>query len=247
MGDPTSEPSTMPATLLPVLAGPFAGSFCGVLIARMSRGEAIGWSRSRCETCDHTLSPIDLVPIASYALRRGRCGWCGARIGRFHLYVELAATGVALWACVASPDAAQSWIASLLGWTLLTLAWIDWRSMVLPDVLTLPLLLAGLGVTALRTPEDLSEHALAAAIGYGGIALLAVVYERLRAREGIGLGDAKLFAAAGAWLGIEPMPWVLATAAGFGIVATIVRTRGAPGQLRQPFGPWLALAFWLFR
>jgi leader peptidase (prepilin peptidase)/N-methyltransferase len=239
----------MPATLLPVLAGPFIGSFAGVLIERLPQDHPVVFARSACPACGHKLGPADLVPILSYALRRGRCAHCHAPIGRFHLDVELAATAVALWACLAASDAQAAWIASGLGWTLLTLAWIDGRTLLLPDSLTLPLLLAGLAITAWLTPEDLPDHAVAAVAGYAAVALLALAYRRWRGQDGIGMGDAKLLAAGGAWLGTEALPWVLVLAATAGMIAGLLaayRLRRIDAATRLPFGPWLALAIWLF-
>ena len=238
------------ATLLPVLAGPFIGSFCGVLIARLPTGRPVAMARSACESCGHVLGPAELVPILSYALQRGRCVHCQAPIDRFHLHVELAATAVAAASCLGTIDAGQAWLASLLGWTLLVLAWIDWRSLLLPDILTLPLLLAGLAVTGFTVPDELADHALAAVCGYGGIALIAWSYRRWRGYDGIGMGDAKLLAAGGAWVGVGALPWVLSTAAGMAIVAALMaqaRWSDVDHRTRLPFGPWLALAIWMFR
>jgi leader peptidase (prepilin peptidase)/N-methyltransferase len=138
----------------------------------------------------------------------------------------------------------------LLGWTLLGLAWIDWQHMRLPDVLTLPLLLAGLFATALIEPGELTSHALGAALGWAGLRALAATYRGLRGFSGIGAGDAKLLAAGGAWLGWEALPTVLLLAALSGLsFAIVLRLRGRTigWTSRIAFGPWLALAIWLTR
>ena len=111
---------------------------------------------------------------------------------------------VAAWAAAAvEPELGWLWADCVFGWMLLALAWIDWTHLRLPDVLTLPLLLAGLGATALLDPDDATDHALAAAIGYAALRLVSFGYLKLRGREGLGAGDAKLLAAAGgvAWAG----------------------------------------------
>ena len=115
--------------------------------------------------------------------------------------MEFACLAIAAWAVLIAPDTQSVWLDCLLGWTLLALAWIDWKHMVLPDVLTLPLILAGFGATLLDAPEAISEHAAAAVAGYGAFRAIEIGYRRLRGREGLGQGDAKLLAAAGAWLG----------------------------------------------
>jgi leader peptidase (prepilin peptidase) / N-methyltransferase len=230
----------------PVLLAPFIGSFLGVVILRLPAGRPIVLARSACEHCGHQLTSRDLMPLISYASTGGRCRHCGGAIGSFPLAIELAAVAVALWAAAAGDG--ELWLTCLLGWTLLTLAWIDLRTMLLPDVLTLPLLAAGLLATAIVWPDMLADRALAAAFGYLSLAALAWGWRRFRGRDGLGMGDAKLLAAIGAWVGLGDLPFVLLLAACAGLVAA-----GAAALLGKritaatpiPFGPFLALSGWL--
>jgi leader peptidase (prepilin peptidase)/N-methyltransferase len=235
--------------LLPVLAAPAIGSFLGVVIRRLPEGRPIALARSTCESCGTPLAARDLVPIGSYLLLRGRCRACGAPIGGFHLAVELAALAVAACAAAVLPnDPPLLWISCGLGWTLLTLAWIDWGHLYLPDALTLPLVPAGLLVTWWLTPWALADHAIGAALGYAAFYSLAWVYRRLRGREGLGQGDAKLLAVAGAWLGWEGLPVMvlLAALAGLSLAGALAMRHGRVDAVEPlPFGPALALAFWL--
>jgi leader peptidase (prepilin peptidase)/N-methyltransferase len=230
-----------------VLAAPFAGSLLGVLIRRLPRDRPDLWGRSACEACGHVLSPLELVPLASFALLRGRCRACGARIAAAHPAVELAAVVVALLAAVVANDTATLWAGCALGWTLLALAWLDWEQFWLPDVLTLPLLLAGLLQAWLAQPWDLTGRALGAAVGYMGLRALNLLYRAARHRDGLGEGDAKLLAAGGAWLGWEALPDVLLLGALFGLgLAGLARLRGErlAAATALPFGTALAAAIW---
>ena len=157
----------------------------------------------------HRLGAIDLVPLLSFAALRGPCRHCRQPIGRFHPAIELAATAVALWAVLADPEPERVWADCGLGWTLLTLAWIDWTDLLLPDVLTLPLLLAGLALTLAWDPDALADHCLASVLAYLSFQGLAFAYRRLRGWDGLGGGDAKLVAAAGAWCGLAALPFVV--------------------------------------
>ena len=240
----------MPAFFLPLVLAPFVGSFLGVVIERLPAGRPIGFARSTCDACGRTLSFGDLIPIGSFAALGGRCRSCRARIAPFHLYVELAAIGTVLWAATTEPDPWPLWADCILGWMLLGLAWIDWRHFRLPDPLTLPLIVAGLAATAAAQPERLADHAAGAAVGYLLFRMLNVAYQRLRGREGLGEGDAKLLAAGGAWLGLLALPSVVLYAAGIGLLAAIPRGLRAgrwDGGLAIPFGPPLALTIWLVR
>jgi leader peptidase (prepilin peptidase)/N-methyltransferase len=232
----------------PLVLAPFVGSFLAVLILRLPTGRPVVLSRSICEHCGTRLGVRDLVPLASYVIQRGRCRFCAAFINPTHLAVELAAIAVLLPPALVETDAARLWLDCLLGWTLLTLSWIDWQWMRLPDVLTLPLLLAGLLVTWLRAPTELAEHAAAAIMAYLSLQGLALAYRRLRGRDGLGAGDAKLLAAAGAWLGLAALPWVVLLASSTALLAALALSLAGHRLDRTsaiPFGPFLSLALWL--
>jgi leader peptidase (prepilin peptidase)/N-methyltransferase len=165
-----------------------------------------------------------------------------------HLAVELAALGVAGWAAWVVTDATTLWIGRALGWTLLALGWIDWRHMILPDVLTLPLLLMGLAATWMLAPDSLVDHAAAPVAGYLVFRALEIGYRRLRGRDGLGQGDTKLLAAAGAWVGLAGLPFVMLGGAIAGLgVALFMHLRGerVGATTALPFGTCLAFALWV--
>jgi leader peptidase (prepilin peptidase) / N-methyltransferase len=237
----------MMSWLWPVLAAPFIGSFLGVLVARLPSGAPVLWSRSACERCGHVLGALDLVPIASWLALRGRCRYCGASISWLSIAIEIAAIAVAVWA-VSVAAGWMLWASCALGWILLALAMIDFRDGILPDALTLPLLLLGLAVTYFADVSRLTDAALGAAAGFLLFASIRWLYQRLRAREGMGLGDAKLLAAAGAWVGWQGLPSVVLIATALALAAALVlalRGRRITGDLSLPFGPALCVGLWL--
>ena len=233
--------------LTAIIVAPFIGSFLGVLALRLPESRAIGWSRSACEHCGHVLGAGDLIPIASFVALRGRCRYCRAGIGGFVLVIELAALAVAVWAGLET----SGWILAVtcaFGWTLLLLAAIDWRVQMLPDVMTLPLLAAGLSAAFFFARETWLDHLIGAAAGFLSLALVAQIYRRLRGREGLGLGDAKLLAALGAWVAWEGLPTVLLWGSLLGLLFALGRAV-AGGSIRLtdrlPFGVFLAGGGWL--
>ena len=241
----------VPGWVLPVLASPFAGSFLGVVVRRLPAGRPVALDRSRCEACGRPLGVRELVPVLSYLAQRGRCRGCGAEIARAHLAIEVATVAVAAAAVAAGPACAplRLWLSCGLGWTLLALAWIDWDHLRLPDALTLPLLVAGLGATWLLDPGQAPEHAAAAALGYLALQGLAWAYRALRGRDGLGGGDAKLLAAGGAWLGLEHLGLLVGVAGVFGLLlgaALWWRGKTVLATTALPFGTCLCLAIWLF-
>jgi leader peptidase (prepilin peptidase)/N-methyltransferase len=234
-------------TLLAILLAPCVGSFLGVVVDRLPAGRPLLLGRSACDHCGRTLGPLELIPIVSYLARHGRCGCGEVRLSWFYPGIEIAALAVALSAA----SVLSGWLlwASLgLGWTLLALATIDFRHYLLPDVLTLPLIPAGLAVTYALDPTLLEERALGAALGFGAFAAIGWAYRRLRGRAGLGLGDAKLLAAAGAWLGWPALPGLVVIAA-VSALALALADALAGAKLawtgKLAFGPYLALAFWL--
>lgn len=225
-------------------AAPAVGSFVGLAVHRFGTGETIVWGRSRCRACGHGLSAAELVPVAGWLAQGGRCRSCAAPIGYLYPALELGALGVAAWAVAVLPGW-HGWLGAVLGWTLLALAAIDLREMILPDVLTLPLAAAGLVFAALALDQPL-DHVLGAAVGYAGFAAIGLAWARATGREALGLGDAKLFAAAGAWVGWQGLPSVLLIASAAGLGLALLRARRGHGiDAPLPFGPALALGFWI--
>jgi leader peptidase (prepilin peptidase)/N-methyltransferase len=238
----------MPGWLAPLIAAPFIGSFLGVLIRRIPTGRPFATGRSECESCGHPLGVRDLVPILSFLALRGRCRSCGAAIAPMHLAVEVAALAIAAVCAATQSDPADIWAGCVLGWTLLALGWIDAVHLRLPDVLTLPLIVAGLAATVLLDPDALADHAAAAVLGYLAFRTIGAIYRRLRHREGLGQGDAKLLAAAGAWVGLLRLPDVVLGGAVMGIAFALVgavRRGRMQADVPIPFGPCLAVAIWL--
>jgi leader peptidase (prepilin peptidase)/N-methyltransferase len=234
----------------PLLVSPLVGSFLGVLIIRLPGGVPVAIARSACAHCGTRLRALDLVPLVSFLVFRGRCRHCRAPLGLYYPAVELAAAAVALWAVLVDDDLDRTWVDCGLGWTLLALAWIDWRNFLLPDVLTLSLVLAGLGATLTFDPDALTDHCLATILGYLSFRGLAAVYRRLRGWEGLGGGDAKLIAGAGAWCGLAAFPLIVLGSALLGLLAALglaLTGRSMTSTTRIPFGPFIALAFWVMR
>ncbi|GAA0557678.1 prepilin peptidase [Halomonas salifodinae] len=260
-----------PSLLWPLAAvlGLCLGSFLNVVIARLpvmlmqgwraearealelepEAGERIGLARpaSRCPGCGTAIAWHDNIPLLGYLKRRGRCADCGMRISPQYPLVELAGGALAL--AVVILHGADPAALFLLGacFALLALAAIDFRTQLLPDVITLPLLWAGLLYQLLFQPLMLSSAVIGAMAGYLSLWGFYWLFKLITGKEGMGYGDFKLLAALGAWLGWQFLPLLLILSAGIGAIIGILvqlalpRLRGAP----LPFGPFLALAGWV--
>jgi leader peptidase (prepilin peptidase)/N-methyltransferase len=228
-----------------IAVGPFVGSFIVTLAIRWPEGPSILTGRSVCRSCTARLAWFDLIPVLSWIVRRGCCGSCAAPIGPIYPLTELVALAIGIWAATQF-GGKDLLLVCLLGWTLLALAVIDLRTMLLPDLLTLPVL--GLGLFVAAADGQLSESLIGAALGFAVFALIAAVYRRWRGRDGLGLGDAKLLGAAGAWVGWTGLPSIVLIASLAALVVAmpmVIRVAGRRDQREIAFGPYLAGATWI--
>ena len=211
-------------TIFAALLGLAFGSFLNVFLTRFPEGESIVSPRSHCRNCDHTLAWWENLPLLSWILLRGRCRTCRKWIGIRYPLIELAIA--LLWAaCWAKfslpifPAATAQSITQILGsavlcWLLVALAALDAEHFWLPDALTLPGIALGFFFTLLRSwsGDAIDRHgilthaattsALAILASAGLVLFIRLAYWLVRRKEGMGLGDAKLMALLGAWLGL---------------------------------------------
>ena len=234
--------TTLP--FVPVLAafGLLVGSFLNVCIYRVPRGESIVWPASRCTNCGRTLAWYENVPVVSWLLLRGRCRTCGAEVSSMYPIVELA-TG-ALFAAGAARYGPSGLLAVRLvfGCALIVLFAIDLRLRVLPNVITLPGIAVGFVASWFLPPGWLSSL-IGTVAGAGILFGIAEAYYRVRGQEGLGMGDVKMLAMIGAFLGwpLMILTLVLASFAGSIVgVALIASGRGSM-QAALPFGTFLAV------
>ncbi|WIX34274.1 A24 family peptidase [Salinicola sp. JS01] len=203
--------------------------------------------RSHCPACGQFIAWHDNLPLIGWLKRRGRCAACSATISPQYPLVELLAGGMALAAmAIHGPSVETLWLVGAC-LVLLALAVIDWRTQLLPDALTLPLLWAGLLYQWAYHPLWLGSAVLGAAAGYLVLWAVYWLFKLTTGKEGMGHGDFKLMAALGAWLGWQNLPLLLLLSAGAGTligIALIVGRRHERGQ-PLPFGPFIALAGWV--
>lgn len=224
------------------LLGLVMGSAVTALSWRVPRGQSWVHGRSKCSGCGHVLGPFDLVPVLSWAFAGGKCRHCKTHVSARYPLIELICGAWALlsWAKIGLVPA---WgFLALWGFLLVALLWIDLDFQLLPDVLTLPGTLIGVGY-ALTGPG--ARHAMwGMLVGAGLLWLVAEVYFRIRKMDGMGGGDVKLAAMFGAVLGPELALLTIFLAAFAGTaVAVVMMARGKAGmQTALPFGVFLAPA-----
>jgi leader peptidase (prepilin peptidase) / N-methyltransferase len=233
---------TIATALLLGLFGLAVGSFLNVCIYRLPRRESLSYPASHCTSCDRPLAWYENVPVVGWLWLRGRCRTCGAAISPMYPIVE-ALTGAIFVVGYAIYGLTPLLLARLLfACAMIVLFAIDLRHHILPNVITLPGVVVGFAISLFLPPGWLSS--LIGLVAGGGV-LFAVgeTYYRLRGVEGLGMGDVKMLAMIGAFLGWQLMllTLVLASFAG-SIVGVAVIASGRGGmKFALPFGTFLAV------
>ncbi len=178
---------------------------------------------------------------------RGRCSHCDAHISLRYPAVEALTALLSITVVWVLGLDWQLAAALILTWGLIVLSFVDLDHMLLPDVITLPLLWLGLLVNLAGGFCDIGSAVIGAVSGYLVLWIIFHVYRMISGREGFGYGDFKLLAALGAWLGWQMLPLVLLLASLCGAVIGITLIMLTPREARQPlpFGPYLAVAGWI--
>jgi len=244
-----------------ILLGLILGSFVGLAVVRIPEGESLVRPRSHCRKCGHTLSWFENIPIFSYLALRGKCRQCEAQISPRYLIIELVTTLLTVFAFWKI----QPWqrfvlFQFLLIFPLILLMFLDWFKLILPDAITLPGIAFGFLAHFLdgkffqfpslapSTFSLLLDSLLGALAGSLTLFLLALAYQKLRKREGLGGGDVKLAAMLGAFFGWKAVFFIffLASVAGtlFGVLMIVLKRFSKETPL--PFGSFLSAAALLY-
>ncbi len=256
---PLTSP-TLP--LLVAVFGACVGSFLNVVAWRLPREESIVLPPSRCPKCGSRLRWFENLPVIGWLLLRGHCGHCGAAIAVRYPLTELLTAGLWVAALLAAqagspgglgPEPSPGLLAIggwlLLSW-LLPLTLIDLDRMWLPEPLCRNGLLLGLLVSgAIGFSQGgavgkgvLFHHLVAAGVGLLGFEGVSALAQKLIGKPALGLGDAKLAALLGAWLGLTGLGLTVVLAVfGGAVVGGLARLTGRLGRHEPfPFGPFLA-------
>jgi len=257
---------TTPAFFISLCAtiGLLVGSFLNVVIHRLPRMLEQKWQqqsaelhgktietapsfnlatpRSTCPHCGHKISALENIPIASYLMLRARCSQCRAAISPRYLIIEALTGIISGFIAWHFGYGLLAFAALAFAWAMITLAFIDLDTQLLPDDITLPLLWGGLLVNLTGGFTDIQSAIIGAVAGYLALWSIYWGFKLATGKEGMGYGDFKLLAAIGAWFGWQMLPLVILLSSlvgavvGIGLVVAAKHKRDVP----IPFGPYLA-------
>ena len=257
------------ALIIPAFVfGSVVGSFLNVCIYRLPRQESIVLPDSHCTSCRTRIKPYDIIPIASYLILLGRCRACGSRISPTYLVVELLSGVVSALLVWRFGISLTSLFYLIFLFSLIVVTFIDLEHRIIPNVITLPGIIVGLIYNALNTnwvtlqmdlsyfqftlsdflrisdEVDIIGSILGIILGGGILYFIGFIYEAIKKREGMGMGDVKLLAMIGAFIGWKGVIFVAFLSSLFGVLVGIPIIFFKRGDLKYaiPYGPFLSLA-----
>jgi leader peptidase (prepilin peptidase)/N-methyltransferase len=236
--------SVPPAFFVIVAAafGAIVGSFLNVCIYRLPIEKSIVWPASACMSCGRELSWFENVPVLAWLALRGRCRTCGAPLSIQYPLVE--ALTAAMFAGAWWYYGPQPLLAARLvfGCALIVLFAIDLEHHLLPNVITLPGIVVGFLFSLVAEPRWVSSL-IGILVGGGVLYAVAEVYYRVRHEEGLGMGDVKMLAMIGAFLGwkLTLVTLMMASLSGTVIGLSLIATKRGGMKYALPFGTFLAL------
>ncbi len=242
------------------------GSFLNVCIYRIPREESIVFPSSHCTVCKYPLGIKDNIPIISFIILRGRCRNCGSGISYTYPAVEIVTGILTLLLVYHYGLELRTFIYLTVTYALIVISVIDIRYMIIPNVITIPGIIIGLAISMFQTDWGLFlsvisksgfsdifymigrfpfVNSLAGTILGGGILLsIAILYKYLRKIEGMGMGDVKLLAMLGSFLGIQGVVFIIFASSLIGSVSGISLMLYNKGDMKYaiPYGPFISVA-----
>ena len=242
----------IPQTLLTAFAalfGAVVGSFLNVVILRLpNEGESIAFPASHCPVCKTPLHWYENIPLLSYLFLMGKCGHCKTGISIQYPMVELTMAGLSTALMYKYGISLEFGCLFLFCAALLIIIVIDIHHQIIPDIISLPGIVAGLLFSLFSTTLTWQSSLIGIAVGGGILYAIALAYFLIRKVDGMGGGDIKLLAMIGAWLGWQSLPFVIfaSSLSGtvIGLIAMGYQKKG--GHTRIPFGPFLSISALIF-
>ena len=204
--------------------------------------------RSACPRCGHQISALENIPVFSYIWLKGRCANCQTPISKRYPLIEIMTTLLSIviawhfgfsWQCLA---------ALFFTWALIAASVIDFDHKLLPDDITLSFLWIGILLNIFGMFTDSTSSIIGAVAGYLALWSVYWAFKLLTGKEGMGYGDFKLLAMLGAWMGWQALPGIvlLSSLVGAIIGISLILFRGRDKNIPIPFGPYLAIAGWIY-
>jgi leader peptidase (prepilin peptidase)/N-methyltransferase len=229
--------------LISIIFGGMVGSFLNVCIYRLPKEESIIWPGSHCPHCKKPIKFYDNVPVISYFLLRGKCRYCKGSISLQYPLVEGITALSSLLLFIKFGPSLSFFIYFTFVAALISITVIDLYHQIIPDVISLPGIAAGLLLSLINPYITFFNSLIGVLIGGGSLFAVATLYQWLFKREGMGGGDVKLLAMIGAFLGWKAVILTILLSSLIGSISgiSIMVLKGKNFKYAIPFGPFLSL------
>ena len=224
------------------------GSFCNVCIYRLPDNDSVITGRSFCRSCKNKIKWYDNIPLLSFIFLRGKCRSCNNKISSQYFLVELISAISFLSIYFIYGLSITTLLLIILSIFFIIIFFIDLKHYIIPNELTFPLMLIGFvksfdpNLNQTIFPNYINSL-LGGFFGYATIWLIIFFYKKVRNKEGMGLGDAKLMAVVGFWFGWVSIPFTIFISSAVALVlvipSLIKKTRNMSAQI--PFGPYIII------
>ena len=233
--------------------GSIWGSFCNVCIYRLPNNESVIKGRSFCPSCKNQIKWYDNIPFLSFIFLRGKCRNCSNKISFQYFLVELL-SGISFLAIFFLYGISiTTLLLIILSIFFIIIFFIDLKHYIIPNELTFPLMAIGFiksfdpNLNQTIFPNYINSL-LGGIFGYSIIWLIIFFYKKVRNKEGMGLGDAKLMAVVGFWFGWISIPFTIFISSVVALVLVIPsllkKTKDMSAQI--PFGPYIIIGCILY-
>ena len=230
------------------ILGGIWGSFCNVCIYRLPDNDSVITERSFCRSCKNKIKWYDNIPLLSFIFLRGKCRSCNNKISSQYFLVELISAVSFLFIYFIYGLSVTTLLLIILSIFFIIIFFIDLKHYIIPNELTFPLMLIGFvksfdpNLNQTIFPNYINSL-LGGFFGYAVIWLIIFFYKKVRNKEGMGLGDAKLMAVVGFWFGWASIPFTIFISSAVALVlvipSLIKKTRNMSAQI--PFGPYIII------
>lgn len=234
-----------------IILGLIVGSFLNVCVARLINAKDNILRSSKCPKCKQPIRWFDNIPLVSFLILAGKCRSCNKKISYIYPIVELLCA-ITFFYCYHNYNLSIALVLSLIFFsTLLVIFFTDFNYFLIFDVTSIPLIIIGLIASFLKINPFHSliiDSVFGTIVGYGVIYLIRLIYFKIKKIEGMGLGDAKLLAAIGAWYGFKSILFILLFSSILGSVygLSYIYFRNKKKNIKLAYGCFIVLAAFLY-
>jgi len=210
------------------------------------RPPSIIWARSNCQNCNHQIKAWENIPVLGFVFLRGKCSNCKTKISNRYWLVELLTAILSTVVVYHFGWSLASLFGVILTWFLISIALIDFDTMVIPDQFSLSLMWLGLFISLWTVFIETNTSIKGALLGYLILWSIFHIFKLLTGKDGMGYGDFKLLAAGGAWFGMQSVVVIIIMSSFVGAIlgSLFILINKNKKNKQIPFGPYLAVGIW---